>query len=196
MARKSARQQWADKLAGKQVVSRSVEPVALGLQASRFRGKVLGVDPSLRGTGLAVIDWDGHTGKLLASRTLKQTRELPVVDCLVDIAEAVHDMVVQHALTHVAVEETIYVQNFQTAQVLGMVRGAVLTAAGQCRCQTYEYAPLRIKQAVVGAGRASKEQVTRTVQQLLCLPEPLPYDEADASAIALCHAFTGGGSAS
>ena len=180
MARKSARQQWADKLAGKQVASKCEVPVSLGLQASRFRGKVLGVDPSLRGTGLAVIDWDGHSGKLLASRTLKQIRELPVMDCLVDIAEAVREMVEAHALTHVAVEETIYVQNFQTAQVMGMVRGAVLTAAGQCRCQAYEYAPLRIKQAVVGAGRASKEQVARTVQQLLRLPEPLPFDEADA----------------
>lgn len=194
MPRKSARQLWADKLAGRSVAAAVTAPSAVPVERVRFKGIVLGVDPSLRGTGLAVISWDGRQGQLLHSRTLKQIPTLPVVDCLVDIAQAVRDLIEVYQPEHVAVEQTIYVQNFQTAQVLGMVRGAVLTSAGLCGRKTFEYAPLRVKQAVVGMGRASKQQVAGTVRQLLGLPKTLPLDEADAAAIALCHVFTGGDS--
>ena len=90
----------------------------------------------------------------------------------------------------VAVEQTIYVQNFQTAQILGAARGAAIAAAAIMQKPIFEYAPLRVKQAVVGVGRASKEQVARTVMSLAGLGVALEYDESDAAAVALCHAFT------
>ena len=81
-------------------------------------------------------------------------------------------------------------QNFRTAQILGAARGAAIGQAGLRGLPVYEYPPLRIKQAVVGYGRASKEQVTRQISGLLGLEEDLPFDEADATAAALCHALT------
>ena len=91
---------------------------------------------------------------------------------------------------HVAMEQTIFVQNFQTAQILGAARGAAMAAAALRDRPVFEYAPLRVKQAVVGAGRASKEQMARTVMALLGHGRTLAPDEADAAGVALCHAFT------
>ncbi len=91
---------------------------------------------------------------------------------------------------HVALERTIYVQNFQTAQILGAARGAAIAAAALGGLPIFEYAPLRMKQAVAGSGRASKEQLARTVRSLLGHARPLAFDEADAAGVALCHAYT------
>ncbi len=97
----------------------------------------------------------------------------------------------QFSPRHAALEQTIYVQNFQTAQILGAARGACITALAINQAQVFEYPPLRIKQAIVGIGRASKEQVLRTVSSLVSHPgKQITYDEADAIAAALCHAFT------
>jgi crossover junction endodeoxyribonuclease RuvC len=82
------------------------------------------------------------------------------------------------------------VQNFQTAQILGAARGAAIAAAAVVNLPVFEYPPLRVKQAVVGVGRASKEQVARTVMSLLGHGRALEYDQSDAAGVALCHAFT------
>jgi crossover junction endodeoxyribonuclease RuvC len=91
---------------------------------------------------------------------------------------------------HVALEQTIYVQNFQTAQILGAARGAAIAAASVLGKPIFEYPPLRVKQAVVGFGRADKSQVAGITRQLLRLSAALPLDESDAAAVAFCHAFT------
>ena len=93
-------------------------------------------------------------------------------------------------MRHVALEQTIYVQNIRTAQILGAARGAAIAAAALQDLPVFEYPPLRVKQAVVGFGRASKEQMARTVMALLGHGRPLAADEADAAGVALCHAFT------
>jgi crossover junction endodeoxyribonuclease RuvC len=90
----------------------------------------------------------------------------------------------------VALEQTIYVQNFQTAQILGAARGAAIAAAAIRDLPVFEYPPMRMKQAVAGSGRASKEQLARTVMAILGHGRMLAFDEADAAGIALCHAFT------
>jgi crossover junction endodeoxyribonuclease RuvC len=82
------------------------------------------------------------------------------------------------------------VQNFQTAQILGAARGAAVAAAALREKPIFEYPPLRVKQAVVGLGRASKEQMARTVMAILGHGRTLAPDEADAAGVALCHAFT------
>ena len=192
MAKKSVRAQWKAKLTGK-VPSCSHLPIAgstLALGES-FRGVILGIDPSLRGTGLAVLDVnDRHSPRLLASRTVRLAPQQPLAVCLGQIAEAVEAMLDGYPVDHVAVEQTIYVQNFQTAQVLGAARGAAIAVVGRRDLPVCEYPPLRIKQAVAGFGRASKEQLSKTVRDLLRHADRLPEDEADAVAVALCHAFT------
>lgn len=189
MPRKSARQLWADKLKGKSTEgSQSKRLPAIG---SPFKGAVLGIDPSLRGTGLAVVEILGPNRRtLLHSRTVRIKPSVSMFNCLGQINESVSNILNTHSIDAVAVEQTIYVQNFQTAQVLGAARGAAIAAAAVMGKPIYEYAPLRIKQAVVGVGRASKEQVAKTVMGLMGMSDALEHDQSDAAAVALCHAFT------
>ena len=132
----------------------------------------------------------GEKAKLLHSHTLKLKRNLTQADCLGEIGRTIINTVESSIVRHVAIEETIYVQNFQTAQAMGASRGAAIAAAAMRDIPIFEYAPLRIKQAVVGFGRASKEQVAKTVRVFLANQELLNFDEADAAAAALCHAMT------
>lgn len=190
MARKSARNLWTQKLTSKPSPKNEAGPAYLPMRG-KFNGVILGIDPSLRGTGLSVVDYRGQEHiRLLHSETLHFKPALAVVDCLGKIAEAVMKVLDTHTIDHVAVEQTIYVQNFQTAQVLGASRGVAIAIPAMRGYPIYEYSPLSIKQAVVGFGRASKKQVAAMVKQLLKETELLPWDEADATAVALCHAFT------
>jgi crossover junction endodeoxyribonuclease RuvC len=183
---------WKAKLEGRSLPARSAAGEA-GFVLSRpaFAGCVLGVDPSLRGTGLALIEFSsGRTPLLLHCRTVKVAARRPMAEALGEIHRAVAELLAGRVVRHVALEQTIYVQNFQTAQILGAARGAAMAAAALGGLPVFEYAPLRVKQAVVGAGRASKEQMARTVMAMLGHGRPLASDEADAAGVALCHAFT------
>jgi crossover junction endodeoxyribonuclease RuvC len=183
----NVRQMWKAKLEGRALPRAAA---ALGARPS-FEGRVLGIDPSLRGTGLALVEFArGRQPLLLACRTVKVHARVPVPEALAEIHRAVTAILAGAGGRHVAVESSIYVQNFQTAQVLGEARGAAVAAAALQGLPVFDYAPLRVKQAVVGAGRASKEQVARTVMGLLGHGRPLAADEADAAGVALCHAFT------
>jgi crossover junction endodeoxyribonuclease RuvC len=183
---------WKAKLEGRPLPARAAAGEA-GFVLSRpaYGGCVLGVDPSLRGTGLALIEFTaGRTPVLLQCRTVKVAARRPMAEALGEIHRAVAELLAGRAVRHVALEETIYVQNFQTAQILGAARGTAMAAAALGGLPVFEYAPLRVKQAVVGAGRASKEQMARTVMALLGHGAVLAPDEADAAGVALCHAFT------
>lgn len=190
MARKSVRAQWAAKLKGKLSSPTGPEAGAI-LSLKSFYGTILGIDPSLRGTGLAVLTTESKdTYRLLFSRTVKLKPVLSMPDCLAEIFRAVSEALDKFPVDHVALEQTIYVQNFQTAQILGAARGAAIAAAAIRGLPVFEYPPLRVKQAVVGYGRASKVQVAKTVKSLLGHIETLKLDEADAAGVALCHAIT------
>ena len=156
-----------------------------------FSGRVLGIDPSLRGTGLALIEFGpSRQPVLLRCATVRVPAKKPMAFALGEIHRAVVMFLDGAEVRHVAMEQTIFVQNFQTAQILGAARGAAMAAAALGDRPVFEYAPLRVKQAVVGAGRASKEQMARTVMALLGHGRTLAPDEADAAGVALCHAFT------
>jgi crossover junction endodeoxyribonuclease RuvC len=189
MARMSVRQLWKSHLDGR--LARRGWPDAPESPVAGFRGRVLGIDPSLRGTGLALLEFaPGRAPLLLRCQTVRIAARQSMPQCLAEIHQAVAVFVRDLEPRHVALEQTIYVQNFQTAQILGAARGAAITAAALQQLEVFEYAPLRVKQAVVGAGRASKEQMARTVMALLGHGRPLAFDEADAAGVALCHAFT------
>jgi crossover junction endodeoxyribonuclease RuvC len=202
----SVRQMWKAKLEGRPmpaaIVSpaergrtgesgRAGEPRAAAAGRTRFIGTVLGIDPSLRGTGLALVEFTAaREPLLLRSRTVKVPASRPMSFALAEIHRSVVDFLGAGNIRHVALEQTIFVQNFQTAQILGAARGAAIAAAALQDLPIFEYPPLRVKMAVVGSGRASKAQVARTVMTLLGHGRTLALDEADAAGVALCHAFT------
>lgn len=191
MARMSVRQMWKARLEGKLAPVSAAAQEAAALRRAAFAGRVLGIDPSLRGTGLALIEFaPGRAGVLLRCRTVRLPARFTMHECLGEIFRAVAEFLADGEVRHVALEQTIYVQNFQTAQILGAARGAAIAAAAVREKPVFEYAPLRVKQAVVGVGRASKEQMARTVMALLGHGRPLAADEADAAGVALCHALT------
>jgi crossover junction endodeoxyribonuclease RuvC len=194
MAKMSSRQMWTAKLAGKPVPGRSAVAAAAEFLLPRkaFGGLVLGIDPSLRGTGLALIEFQsGRTPVLLRCRTVRVPARRTMAAALAEIHRAVAEFIADApAVRHVALEQTIFVQNFQTAQILGAARGAAIAAAALQGLPIFEYPPLRVKQAVAGSGRASKEQLARAVMALLGHGRALAFDEADAAGVALCHAFT------
>jgi crossover junction endodeoxyribonuclease RuvC len=202
MARLSVRQMWKAKIEG--LATTAAEGPAkprrapavlagpgLSLQRAPFAGQVLGIDPSLRGTGLALVEFTpGRQPVLLRCATLRIAPNRAMPEALAEIHRGVTTFLSAFDVRHVALEQTIYVQNFQTAQILGAARGAAIAAAALRDRPIFEYPPLRVKQAVVGVGRASKEQMARTVMALLGHGRALAFDEADAAGVALCHAFT------
>jgi crossover junction endodeoxyribonuclease RuvC len=196
MARSSSRSLWTAKLRDgvaptiKSSSGRVRKSPTKAMTPSRgAKAIILGIDPSLRGTGLAVIDTRGSTPRLLASLTLKLAPKLAPYECLGQIADAVESLAKEHRVTEAAIEETIYVQNFRTAQAMGASRGAALSVLARLGATVREYAPKRIKMAVTGHGAASKEQVGRMVKSVFGLDHELPLDESDAAAVALCHAY-------
>ena len=132
MARKSSRTLWTDKLRGVASTPTGAKSLRTRKTAATpavrgCRAIILGIDPSLRGTGLAVIDARSEPMRLLASVTLKLGPKLEAYECLGRIADAVEKLVREHTVTHASIEETIYVQNFRTAQAMGASRGAALS---------------------------------------------------------------------
>jgi crossover junction endodeoxyribonuclease RuvC len=189
----NVRQMWKAKIEGRARPSAGAQtgPGGFTLKRTPFDGQVLGIDPSLRGTGLALIEFlPGRQPLLLRCQTVRVAVKHPMAYALGEINRAVAEFLDGAGVKHVALEQTIFVQNFQTAQILGAARGAAIAAAAVRELPVFEYAPLRVKQAVVGAGRASKEQMARTVMAMLGHGRTLAPDEADAVGVALCHALT------
>ncbi len=193
MARKSARALWTDKIVNGSLPAAKAKKKSTPAAVSARRGSaaiIIGIDPSLRGTGLAVIDTRVTPPRLLASQTIKAPAKLEAYECLGLIAENVEKMVLEFGATEAAIEETIYVQNFRTAQAMGASRGAALSVLARLNLTVSEYAPKRIKLAVTGHGSATKEQVGRMIKAVFGLAKELPLDESDATGVALCHAYT------
>ena len=152
--------------------------------------RVLAIDPSLRGTGFAILEQAGPKVRAVAYGTIKNRADLLPSGCLVAIHERIADLIREHAPECAAVEGVIFVQSYRTAITLGAARGAALLAAAGRGLPIYEYAPRRVKQSVVGKGGAQKGQVAFMVRALLGLTETPPADAADALAIGLTHLQT------
>ena len=191
----NVRQMWKAKIEGRLVPSKA-SLVSLRAHSPKmrtaFQGQVLGIDPSLRGTGLALIEFSKVNAQpvLLRCKTVRVSPIKTMAEALAEIHRAINTILEGSAVHHVALEQTIYVQNVKTAQILGAARGAAIAAVALKGLPIFEYPPLRVKQAVVGTGKASKEQMARTVMALLGHAKALAFDEADAAGVALCHAFT------
>ncbi len=154
---------------------------------------VLGVDPGTATTGYGVVARGGDGAVSLVECGVIRTdarAELP--QRLREIYDGIVEVIGRHSPDLVAVEGIFYGKNVRTTVVLGHARGAILLAATLRDLPVAEYSPSEVKNAIVGTGRATKEQVQFMVQRLLRLKSPpRPSDAADGVAVALTHCYAG-----
>ena len=154
--------------------------------------RVLGIDCGTEYTGYGVVEL-GTEGKLecLTCGAIKLATRDPMPQRLAIIFDRLGKLIEEHRPDHVAIEDVFYAVNVKSALKLGQVRGVAMLAASSAGLPVAEYAPLSIKSAVVGYGKADKQQVQHMVTRLLRLSEP-PHsaDASDALAIAICHLHT------
>jgi crossover junction endodeoxyribonuclease RuvC len=155
---------------------------------SRAQTIILGLDPSLRGTGYGVIEVGLPQPRALAHGTISCSAAWPHSRCLANISQSIREVLRKYQPTVCAVEGLFFAQNLQTAIVMGEARGAALAAVAEAGLDIYEIAPRKVKQAIVGYGAAQKLAVAKMVQRLLQLSELPAVDAADALALALAHA--------
>lgn len=148
---------------------------------------MLGIDASLRSTGLGVVEQQGTQLRALAWYTVKNAQKLPHSECLAEISRQVSHMIKTYQPGAAAIEGGFYLKSAKTAMVLGETRGVSIAACATGGIPVYEYSPKRIKQSVVGVGTAQKKQVEQMVRTLLNLEADVQEDAADALAIAICH---------
>lgn len=154
--------------------------------------RILGIDPGLATLGWGVIEY--HAGKLspVEYGVLTTPPDMAFPYRLQSIFRGVQQLFSDYSPEQVAFEELFFAKNVTTGMAVSAARGAALVAAVENTQALYEYTPMQVKQAVVGYGRAEKQQVQAMVRMLLHLKEiPKPDDAADALAIAITHAHTG-----
>jgi crossover junction endodeoxyribonuclease RuvC len=153
---------------------------------------ILGIDPSLRGTGYGVIRLGKPHPMAQAQGTIACPPAWEHSRCLVKVAQTLREVVREFRPTVCVVEGLFYAQNLKTALVMGEARGAAVAAVAEAGLEVFEIAPRKVKQAIVGYGAAHKPAVARMVQRLLGLAEPPAPDAADALALALTFAQEAG----
>jgi crossover junction endodeoxyribonuclease RuvC len=154
--------------------------------------RVLGIDCGGEYTGYGVVE-QSQSGELicLAVGAIRLSPRKPLAERLRTIFEELGTLIAAHSPEVVAIEDVFYAVNAKSALKLGQVRGVAMLSASTAGLPVAEYAPLSIKSAVVGYGRAEKSQVQYMVTRLLKLAVvPEPADAADALAIAICHLHT------
>lgn len=153
----------------------------------RTTTRVLGIDTSLRSTGVGVVERRGSQFRCVAFSVIRSTRTVPLSQCLVRLSEGLRETVRAHEPQTASIEGAFYSHNARTAMTLGQARGVAIATCAGLGLSVYEYAPRRVKQAVVGFGGADKSQVQKMVVSLLGLDETPPEDASDALALAICH---------
>lgn len=151
---------------------------------------VLGIDPSLRGTGFGIVKIEKREAVALVHGTVRCPSSWSRSRCLVQITRAIREQIEKLRPTACVVEGLFYAQNFQTALIMGEARGASLVAAAEAGLEIFEIAPRKVKQAVVGYGGAQKLAVAKMVQRMLNLADVPDADAADALALTLAYSQT------
>ncbi|MDD2212347.1 MAG: crossover junction endodeoxyribonuclease RuvC [Bacilli bacterium] len=149
---------------------------------------ILGIDPGTAITGYGVIEAQGNSYKVLEYGVIRSSNRQEMARRLDEIYQGSSRIIDLYTPDSMAIEELFFNKNVKTALSVGQARGVLILSAYQKGIPVYEYTPLQVKQAVVGYGRAEKQQVQFMVKALLNLQEiPYPDDAADALAIAICH---------
>jgi crossover junction endodeoxyribonuclease RuvC len=148
---------------------------------------ILGIDPGLENTGWGVID----NNKLIDCGVILTTKKDKSEERLEKIFEEIQKVIKKYGVSEVAMESLFFAKNVRSAMAVAEAIGVIKVAAKNLGKEVFEYTPLQIKQALVGYGRAEKEQVELMVRDCLNLEEPItPGHASDAVAAALTHGFT------
>lgn len=151
--------------------------------------RILGVDPGSQVTGLGIIEVINNADlKLCYHGCIRTDRKATFAHRLKQIYVGLTEIIEQYKPDHIAIEDIFYSDNVKTAIVMGHARGVTLLAPINLGITPAEYSPREVKQAVVGRGNASKEQVHYMVKNMLKVSEDItPDDASDALAVAICH---------
>ena len=151
--------------------------------------KILGIDPGSRRTGYGIVENQGNRNIRISSGCIRLKESLTLPERLLLLFEKLEQLIQEFHPNCGVVEEIFFAKHVRSALVLGQVRGVILLQFSRFNLPIYEYAPLQVKQTLVGVGSASKEQMQHMVRILLNLQQlSLQEDEADALAIAITHA--------
>jgi crossover junction endodeoxyribonuclease RuvC len=150
--------------------------------------RIFGIDPGSAATGWGVIDRAGPRLSYVASGVIRPKRNAAYADKLAQIFSALSDLIAVHSPGEAAIEETFVNASPRDALVLGQARGVALLAPALGGLPVEEYAANSVKKSVVGRGHADKMQVQAMVKVLLPKCGTVAADEADALAVAICHA--------
>jgi crossover junction endodeoxyribonuclease RuvC len=149
---------------------------------------ILGIDPGTAITGYGLVGGEGDELTLAGYGVITTSSDSPLPQRLQILYQELRGLIARYRPTAVAIEELFFSRNVRTALAVGQARGIALLAAAEAGLPVHEYTPLQVKQAVVGYGRATKDQVQQMVRMLLGLDfVPQPDDAADAIAVAICH---------
>ena len=149
--------------------------------------RVLGVDTSLRSSGVAVVEERGTRLVAIDYGTISIPPKQPLSECLKCLHECLLELIKRHQPEQAAVEGVFYGKNVKTAVTLAHARGVVIAVCALSGLPVFEYPPRRVKQALVGYGAAQKEQVRKMAMTILSLKDEPGEDAGDALAIAICH---------
>ena len=153
---------------------------------------ILGIDPGLATVGWGVIRAEGGKLKPVAYGTVRTPADMSTEKRLGSIYRDTGLLIEKYSPDAASVEELFFNTNITTGIRVAEARGVLLLCCSNYGIPVYEYSPLQVKLAVVGYGRAEKNQIISMVTRILSLPEPpKPDDAADALAIAICHAHSG-----
>ena len=152
---------------------------------------VLGIDPGTAICGYGFVQIEDSRLTAIKYGAVQTTAKMDTADRLKVVFQEIDMLIKQYSPDLVGVEQLFFNKNVSTAMTVGQARGVILLSAAQNGVAILECTPLQVKQAVVGYGKATKEQVTFMTQKLLCLSsKPHPDDVADALAVAICAAHT------
>ena len=150
--------------------------------------RIFGIDPGSERTGYGCVESLGSGHRLVVCGALAAPSRATFPDKLKHIHAGLVTLLAQHGPDCVAVESIFHARNVLSALKLGHARGVALLAASEAGLDVVEYAPAEVKRAVVGYGRAEKNQVQQMIALLLGLDAPpSSYDASDALAVAICH---------
>ncbi|PPR18786.1 MAG: Crossover junction endodeoxyribonuclease RuvC [Alphaproteobacteria bacterium MarineAlpha9_Bin7] len=150
--------------------------------------RLIGLDPGLRKTGWGIVDFDGSRLSYVACGAISTPMSMAMAGRLAVLYGGLAEIIETWKPNSAAVEETFVNKNASSALKLGQARGVVLLAPALAGLDVAEYHNRAVKLAVVGTGRAEKQQISTMVRHLLPTADPQSADAADALAVAICHA--------
>ena len=151
---------------------------------------ILGVDPGTKFTGYGIVKYMNNELVYVGSGVIKPSANLNIANKLDKIYRELQKVITLYKPDEFSLETAFYGKNVQSTLKIGYVRGVSLLVSAHNKLDAVEYSPREIKKAVVGNGAASKEQVQFMINKLLGLEEEsMKFDESDALAVAICHAF-------